>query len=85
VGPPLQGRALARREVPTPALEPKRDPAKVGVHVIDDRYRRVDFSTLVLGYVDLENKNANPRYGLIRPRGPHGNIRSTRISAMSPV
>jgi len=57
----------------------------VGVFPIDDRFCEVHYANVLLGFMDLRNQNVNPRYNLIRLRGPDGHTRSTRVSAMSPV
>lgn len=57
----------------------------VGLHTLNERYVQVVFADIVLGLIDTHDNNANPRYALIRPRGPHGGQRPTKLSAMSPV
>jgi transposase InsO family protein len=57
----------------------------VGLHTLDERYIQVVFADVTLGLIDMRNNNANPRYGLIRPRLTKPHSRSTRVSAMSPV
>jgi transposase InsO family protein len=57
----------------------------VGLHALDERYMQVMFTNVILGFIDTRNNNANPRYGLIRPRPDHAGRRPTKVSAMYPV
>lgn len=58
---------------------------EVGLYQLDERYIEVLFADIVLGCIDLRNGNANPRYGLVRPRAYGKQPRPTRVSAMYPV
>ena len=55
----------------------------VGLYVLDERYVEVRYGDNVLGLIDTRNDNINPRAGLIRPRPPHRNRRSTCVSTIS--
>jgi len=57
----------------------------VGLYPLDERYVQVVFANVLLGYIDARNNNANPRFGLVRPKPEHGNKRPTKVSAMYPV